>query len=178
MDPAIHLGLRTLLALLFGAAAFHKLRDVRGFREALAAYGLLFAWLVRPAALLLPVVEASVAAALMLPGARVAGPVGAAALLLLYALAMAVNLARGRYDLDCGCAGPAARRPISGWLVARNVGLAALALLALAPVRLRTLGWLDAVTIIAALATCAALHAAVDELLSHAPAIARARGEV
>ena len=177
MDPAIDLTLRVPLALLFGVAASHKLRDVEAFRGTLEAYGLLFGWLVWPAAVLLPVVEASVAGALMLPGARVAGLVGAAALLVVYALAMGVNLARGRYDLDCGCAGPAARRPISGWLVARNAGLAALALLALAPVRPRTLGWLDAVTIVAALATCAALYAAVDELLAHAPAIARARGE-
>ena len=46
-------------------------------------------------------------------------------LLALYAGAMAVNLARGRRDLDCGCAGPGVRRPVGEGLLIRNGALIA-----------------------------------------------------
>jgi len=38
-------------------------------------------------------------------------------LLALYTLAVVVNLARGRREIDCGCFGPAARQPLSAALV-------------------------------------------------------------
>jgi hypothetical protein len=96
-------------------------------------------------------------------------------LLVLYAIAMAINLARGRRHIDCGCAGPAARRSISGRLVARNVILATLALVALVPVVPRQLLWIDGVTIAAATVALAACWAAMDRLLALEPGLARLR---
>ncbi len=93
-------------------------------------------------------------------------------MLLVYAAAVGVNLRRGRRHIDCGCAGPAARRPISGWLVARNVVLAAAALAGLAPVAPRGLVWVDAFTVVAATTALAACWTAADQLL----ALARPRG--
>jgi len=122
-------------------------------------------------------VEVVVAIALLAPARRAPGPVAAAAVLAVYGAAIAVNLARGRRHIDCGCVGPAVRRPISGWLVARNAALAAAALAAVAPVRPRPLVWVDALTVMGATATLAALYASVDRLLAHAPALARLRGE-
>ena len=176
MDPAIDLTVRAVLALLFLGAASHKVGDLARFRASVAAYRVLPPVLVSPTALLLVGAELTVAGALALPFTRAAGLAGAAALLVVYAAAVGVNLARGRWDLDCGCTGPAARRPISGWLVGRNAILAAFAIAGLAPVRPRPLGWVDAVTVVAAVATLAALHLAVDHLLAHEPAIARLRG--
>ena len=148
IDPAVDAALRAAFALLFLVAASHKLRDPGRFRTTLAEYRLL------------------------------PGPVAAAAVLAVYGAAIAVNLARGRRHIDCGCVGPAVRRPISGWLVARNAALAAAALAAVAPVRPRPLVWVDALTVMGATATLAALYASVDRLLAHAPALARLRGEV
>src|SRR5262249_14927936 len=74
----------------------------------------------------------------------------AAALLGLYAAAIAVNLARGRRHLDCGCTGPALRRPISGWLVLRNLVLVAIAPADLAPLATPPLGGIDRLTRVAA----------------------------
>ena len=119
-----------------------------------------------------------VAIALVASARRAPGPVAAAAVLVVYGAAIAVNLARGRRHIDCGCAGPAVRRPISGWLVARNAALAAAALAAVAPVRPRPLVWVDVLTVMGATATLAALYASVDRLLAHAPVLARLRGEV
>jgi len=167
MDPVLHLTLRVPLALLLAAAAVHKLRDPAAFRAALAAYRLVPAWCA-PAIVALEVI---VAVALCVPGP--VGPVGAAGLLLAYAGAIAVNLVRGRRDIDCGCAGPAARRPIGWALVARNLLLAVLACGGLVAVEARPLHWIDAVTVVAATLAASALYAAADHLLALAP---RARG--
>src|SRR5439155_1412646 len=103
------------------------------------------------------------------PGARVAGLLAAASLLVVYGAAIAVNLARGRWDIDCGCAGPADRRPITGWLVARNAVLAAAALAGLAPVHPRALLRVDAVTVAGATAALAACYASLDRVIAYAP---------
>ena len=176
MDPAIDTTLRAALALLFLVAAGHKLRDPGRFRTTLAEYRLLPEALASIAAALVVAVELTVAGALVAPTLRRPGLGSAAALLLVYAAAVAINLARGRRDLDCGCAGPAVRRPISGWLVARNVLLAGAALAGLAPVRARPLGWVDGVTVAGGAAVLAALYAALDRMIAHAPALARLRG--
>ncbi len=173
MDPALDLTLRATLALLFTGAAVHKLRDPRTFAATLAEYRLLPRRLAGGASALLVAAELGVATGLVV--ARRAGLGGAAALLVLYAGAIAINLARGRADIDCGCAGPATRRPISGWLVGRNLALAGMALVALAPGAQRPLVWIDGLTVLGATLAAAACWAATDRLLAHAPTIAGLR---
>lgn len=164
--------LRAGLALLFAAAAVHKLRDRTGFAAALAEYRVLPARLLHPAVWLVPALEAALALALAAPGP--VGPVSAAGLLALYGGAIALNLARGRRWLDCGCLGPSLRQPISGALVARNALLAAAALACLLPAAARALVWLDFATIAAATA-CLALvwHGAHRVLALHSRAALR-----
>jgi hypothetical protein len=173
MDPTIDVTVRGALALLFAAASVHKLRAPAFFRGTLADYRVMPAAAVPAVAWLVPAAEAAVACGLVVR--RVPGLLGAAVLLATYGLAIGVNLARGRRDLDCGCAGPAARRPISGWLVARNVTLALVALAAALPVEARALTWIDAVTVTGATVALAAVYAATDRLLAQAPAVARLR---
>src|SRR5262245_21207677 len=124
MDPAVDLALRVSLALLFATAAWHKLRAPRAFTATLAEYRLLPPALAPGAAVLVVVVELAIVVGLL--AVRRTGLAAAAVLLLVYAAAVAVNLLRGRDHIDCGC-GPAARQPISGWLVGRNLVLAAVA---------------------------------------------------
>jgi Methylamine utilisation protein MauE len=176
MDPVVDAILRGALALLLLTAAGHKLRDLGRFRATVAEYRLLPPGLVGAVAVLLAVGELTLAAALVAPALRTPALLATAGLLVLYGAAVAVNLARGRRDLDCGCAGPAVRRPISGWMVARNGLLAAVALAGTVPVHPRTLVWVDGLTVIAAIVVVAALHASVDRVLAYAPALARLRG--
>jgi Methylamine utilisation protein MauE len=175
IDPAIDATLRVALGLLFLVAAGHKLRAPARFRAALADYRLLPPALVPVAAVLVVAAELGVTAALAVPAARLAGLVDAAALLLVYAAAIGVNLARGRREIDCGCAGPALRRPLDGRLVGRNAVAAAAALAALAPVAPRALVWVDALTVAGGAAVLAAAWASVDRLLAEAPRLARLR---
>ncbi len=173
MDPVVDVTVRVALALLFLSATGHKVRDVARFRATVEDYRLLPRPLVSPGATVLVVAEGAVVAALLV--ARRWGLAGAAALLALYAGAIAVNLARGRRHLDCGCTGPAMRRPISGWLVVRNLALVAVAvaLAALAPVQPRPMVWIDPLTVVAATAAFAACWRASDHLLAAGPALAR-----
>ena len=173
MDQVIDATVRTALALLLLAAAAHKIRDPARFRSTVADYRLLPPTLVTIGAAILVLSEVAIAVALA--GARSWGLAGAAALLGLYAAAIAVNLARGRRHLDCGCTGPALRRPISGWLVLRNLVLIAIALADLAPVTPRSLIWIDRLTVVAATAAFAACWMAADHLLATAPGLAHLR---
>ena len=177
MDPVIDVTLRMALALLFFVAAGHKLQDLGRFGATLAEYRLLPARLVPLAAALVVAVEVAAAGALLVPSARAAGLVSAATLLVVYGAAVAINLARGRRHIDCGCAGPAGRRPISGALVARNAALATLALAGLVPVRPRALLWVDGLTVAGATAALAAFYAALDRMIVFAPGLARLRGD-
>jgi hypothetical protein len=162
MDPVGHLTLRAALALLFAAAALHKLRDPARFATAVAEYRLVPARSVAAFARALPVGEIAIAAAAAV-GVRAAFVV-AAALLAVYTGAIAVNLARGRRLLDCGCLGSGLRQPLGWGLVARNAGLVVAALAGLAPVASRPLVWLDAFTVVAATLAVVALWAAATRV--------------
>src|ERR1700730_1596922 len=117
IDPAIAALIIACTALLFAAAAIHKLRDLRRFEEIFAAYGLLpFASGMRLSRAV-PLLEAVVAGGLLLDGSRLAAASAGIVLLLAYAGAITVNLLRGRRDLACGCGGPDDRRPIAAWMV-------------------------------------------------------------
>jgi len=172
LDPALQLLLRAALSLLFAAAATHKLRDVASFRTALERYELLPSLWSVPAGVALIAAEVGIAAGLWLPRVAPVAALAAAALLALYAGAIGVNLARGRRDIDCGCAGPARRQPISAALVRRNGVLAAAALVSALPGAPRGLTWVDGVTVIAGVTALGCLYAAVDGLLATAPRMA------
>jgi len=88
---------------------------------------------------------------------------------------MAVNLARGRSYIDCGCAGPGRRQPLRPRLVARNLVLVGVALLAAGPVSSRAWVWMDAFTAGAGALVLLLLYAAVDGALAHAPGLAAER---
>ncbi len=117
------------LAGIFLLAAAHKTRHYLAFRGILAEYRLLPDSLVPVAAPLVIGIEAIAGLAVLTPAAiiptRVAVlPVGA--LLCLYTYAIAINLVRGRTNIDCGCGGESI--PLSNWLLVRNglmLGLAA-----------------------------------------------------
>lgn len=178
LDPAIEVVLRGGLALLFGVTAFEKFRDFGVFHAAVVGYALLPERVVGVIAVALAGCEASLGVALVTPAAwRLREPalLASAALLALYGVAIAVNLARGRRDIDCGCAGPAARQPLSGWLLVRNTLLVAMALVCLGRTGARPLVWIDALTVSGGIAMLGATWLAAHRLLAFAPAIARLR---
>jgi len=176
IDPAIGALLAGAFALLFASAALHKLLGRAAFAQVFRAYGV-----VPPAlaglAVFVPLLELTVAAALLTAAARSGAAASGVALLVTYAAAIAVNLGRGRRDLACGCGGANDARPIAAWMVWRNLALAALLALTLLPWSPRTLGAADAITIGAGTSAAALLYMSVDTLLGRVrPRAALLRG--
>ena len=175
-DPVILLVARFGLVGLFAAGCVQKLRDFDAFRDNVDHYELVPPFLLTPAALLLVLGEALIVAALLVPATVTLGGVLAVLLLGAYAVAMSVNLFRGRRGLDCGCTGPALRQPISEWLVLRNLLLAGAAWLAGssgAAVVERALGVWDYALVLVALCVTGLLYMASEQLLANAPGLQR-----
>lgn len=175
IDPVFGTTIAIGLAGLLLSAAWHKATAHADFVAALGNYRLLAPWLVKPVALMLPAVEAGLALG-WLAGPRRTVAVATATLLLGYASAMAVNLRRGRRQIDCGCTlGGAAggEQPLSGWFVARNVVLAALAGIAALPDSGRALDGPDAVTLAGATLAAVLLYAGASQLIRNAALGAR-----
>ncbi|MCS5637488.1 MAG: DoxX family membrane protein [Myxococcota bacterium] len=168
LDPVLLLMARLGLATLFLAGAVHKLRNLEGFAETVRDYRILPPSLSRQSALGLATAEAGVAVCLLLPGLDPLGSAGTALLLALYSGAIGLNLARGRRHIDCGCMGFGRGQSISGWLLARNGCLVALAFLLLVPAVPRAMGWVDLFSISAGLAMTALLWLAAHGLSSAA----------
>ncbi len=133
MTHALAIAACWALAGILLSAAAHKLRNFLAFRGILAQYRLLPDGLLGSAAPLVIAAEFATGLALLAPAALLPASVAAAmaALLLsLYTGAIALNLARGRRAIDCGCGGQFT--PLSLWLVARNGVLLGLAWVAAA----------------------------------------------
>lgn len=161
-----------VLALVFARSAAHKLTEFSFFSATLGEYRLLPRVLVGPTAIALTVAEALAIVFLIIPDTRAAGAMLAGVLLSLYAMAMTINLRRGRSRIDCGCGGSG--QMISWPLAARNSVLAALA----AFVSLHT-GSFDAIpagtlVVFAGVLLCWLLLAIFDQIIgnrSHAQAM-------
>ena len=181
LDPALEQLLRGALALLLGAGAVDKARDRIAFRIAIEGYELLPARASGVAALAFTVAEGALAAGLLVPvalGIRPLAEVGAAALFGSYGVAIAINLARGRREIECGCGGAAAHVPLSGWLLARNAILIAMALACLGGASARALGWVDALSIAGGIGVLALVWTAVHGLLAYAAELGRMQEDV
>lgn len=169
MDPVIAHVCRGVLALVFLFAAAHKLRAPRDFLATLRGYGLVPESIAPALAVLVAGAELFAGAGLLVPATQRAGALAAIGLLGVYGASIAINLGRGRRDIDCGCGGPSARQPLSGWLVLRNACLAALGIAALLPSSGRPLELLDGFTIAAAVGVLYLQYLASNLLLASAP---------
>ena len=145
LDPLTVLIMSGVLIAVFVRALWHKLSEFAMFKALLADYEMLPASLVSPVSLILVLAEAAVVIGLVIPMTRQAAAIGALVLLAVYGLAIAVNLRRGRYTIDCGCGGSG--QGLSWFLVARNVILVAIAGLALASPAARDISLIDAIVL-------------------------------
>jgi len=168
VDPAITSLIAYAMATIFAASAAMKLRDVELFESSVANYQIVARWLEKPLAYAIPIAEASCAAALIFPRTRTGAASALILILAMFTGAIAINLARGRTNIDCGCFGPALRQQLSGWLVARNDLMMALIAIATIHPASRTMTWLDLTTIALGAATMVVLYASANIALANA----------
>lgn len=124
-DPLVTTFLRSFLALLFVGAALSKLRHQDEFMGVVRNFRLMPEMLAAPFAAVLPWVELAVAAGLLVDPVLPYAAAAASGLLVLFAVAMGINVARGRKAIDCGCFRTGYKQSLSWALVLRNVALAA-----------------------------------------------------
>ncbi len=169
LDPILIWLLRSSLAALFAFSAIHKLRDMRGFEQALRGYRIIPESAASLAALSFSIVEFCLALLLLIPAWAPLAGMGGAALLSIYSLAISTNLARGRHDIDCGCLGPGHGLPLSNWLLVRNGLLILAAIIASFSPAPRALSWIDGVSGVGGLVTLALLFLAANQLAANGP---------
>lgn len=165
IDPLLPLVISTSLALLFFMAARHKLSDNRRFEAQLAAYRLLPDSVLGVSAKVLPWLEMSLVFMLLIPITRPFAASVAAALLVIYALAMAVNIRRGRSEIDCGCGDKP--QSLSVMLLIRNAVLASGALLLVIPVIERSITTIDLIFVALFTAVLAMAYLMVEQLVNN-----------
>jgi len=164
LDPAAGVVISVSALLLFGAASVAKWRMPDRFVQTVRAYDVVPQWLATAAAWLLLAAEPWVVLGTVFEATRRAALASAALLLLLYAAAIALNLQRGRRNLDCGCSGSGQRYPISSWMVWRNLAGAATFAVGTLPWSDRHLLLVDFLTVGAATVLVALLYRGSDQL--------------
>lgn len=168
IDPTVSVLIALAFAALFASAAAMKLRATAIFTATLADYRLVPRAFLPVTSVLVIVVELAVVIGLIGPTTRVMSAALGSGVMLLYGAAIAINLARGRHTIDCGCS--LQRRPIGRWMVVRNLLFAAaLSVPAAVPVAPRAFGAGDVATISAGLLVLALLYASLDLLLGRSP---------
>jgi hypothetical protein len=144
-DPMILAFSQAILMLVFLAGAWSKLRARETFEGVVYNYRLLPEFAVRPASYLLPLAELAVGLGVVYTPTRPYAAVGAVLLLAVFNIAIGINLARGRREIDCGCFSSVLKQRLSGGLIVRNTALMGLAVWLAwgAPQTLSGMGWLD-----------------------------------
>ena len=175
IDPLLSRTIAVSFALLLLLSAWHKVAARDSFTVALADYRLLPAALLPLAVALIAGLEAGLGVA-WLAGYQ-PGTVASltAVLLATYAAAIAINLWRGRVHISCGCGfggASAEHQPLSWWLVARNLLLGAVAVVATVPATSRDLGPYDWLTMALALVAAGVLYSGASQLLRNGAALA------
>ncbi len=175
LDPLIVKAISIGLGLMFLLAAYHKLSNGADFRVTLLEYQLLPHWLAMPASRIIPVFEILLGGSWLLPlTSQSTTAIASAGLLGAYALAIAINLYRGRVHFDCGCSfgGKGDNEQfLSSGLVGRNLVLIAASLITLLPASTRSFAFGDYATLIAVLLAAVLLFAAANQLIANRAAI-------
>jgi len=164
IDPAISLTLRGSFALLFALAGIEKYHDRAIFQFQLEQYQLIPKTLIPMAASAIIFAEITTAIALLFFNPD-PGVILGSLLLLAYAIAILINLIRGRTWMDCGCMGSGGEG-LSYWLVIRNLAMFAALLIVLLPTTGRAIVWLDYVSLLFAIASFSLAYVIINSLLA------------
>jgi Methylamine utilisation protein MauE len=114
----------TISADVLVIAGLLKIGNLSSFGKQITSYEIMPSGLARLSGYIIPPIEVGIGISLLfLP--KIA--IGAACLFISFALAVGVNLLRGRSQLRCSCFGPSGKHTISLTHVVGNVGLSLLA---------------------------------------------------
>ena len=165
MDALVTTTCALVTSFVFVTAALHKWQNSREFSETLRAYRLLPDSVLAPMGRMFPFLEGLVGIGVLVPASTAPAGQAAALLLTLYAGAMAINLVRGRRDIDCGCGPTSQHQRLSGWLLVRNAILAGIALVAAGGAGDGGMNWFEWLVTLMAAASCCLVYLIGNQLL-------------
>lgn len=172
-DPVAIIFCQLSLAVIFGLGAWGKFRELEEFTGIVRNYRLLPESAIRPVAYLMPVLEAMIAVTLLLGTVQPYPAMGAFVLLGIFAVAMGINILRGRRYIDCGCFKTKLKQRLSWWLVVRNGVLMAMSAVLVVTAgsagMTRPIGLLDVYTGTMATIVVVLFYVVLGHVLSEAP---------
>lgn len=165
VDPLFVLVVRAGIAVLFMASALHKLWDWRRIGAVIAGYRIFPSGTSQLVGAIVVSFELAIAVGSLI---TVLALHAAAALLTAYAAVIAFNIVRGNDRIDCGCLGFGARVPRLKWImVGRNCVIGGLVeLVAVLDTTIRSLSWIDFLSLGGALLGLALLYAAFETAIA------------
>lgn len=163
-DPTVAMFASLFVALILAAAAIPKLKNKDEFLGVVANYKLLPNFLVAPFAEMLPWIELVSAIALLIPSVHVIGASVASALFILFSIAIAINVGRGRTHIDCGCVRrPTSMSRIGMFHVLRALALAGLSLyVVVTPVEISSINLESVLTAVASAIMLSLIYLGAD----------------
>lgn len=117
--------------------------------------------------------ELTVIVLILLPSARLTGLISAIALLLLYTVAIGINLYRGRTEIECGCGSSASTQNISAWSLLRNGLVVVLVAIAAISTDGRSLNIVDGLNLVLASTVAIVLFSSGDQLIGNSSNLRR-----
>jgi len=154
----------TFLVLLITRALFHKAADIVRFTGFLSSYRVMPQASLKAFTYGLIFVEALTVVMILVSHFTQIGAAFAIGILLTYAAAIALNVYRGNFEIECGCGGPAMY--LSYGLVWRNIAIATMALPLLLIAR-QPIAFTDTAVAVVSGAVLYLLYVAVEQLIAN-----------
>ena len=167
MDPIVTYLITICLSVLFASAATHKVLNRALFAGQLSAYRLVPPALVGVGVFLLPLLEFSLATALLIPFMSKLALGGSSFLLVFYGMVMLSAIMRGHSSIDCGCSGADGATSISYWHIIRNFLLGLIAVVGALPIKERLFTPYDWVFMLLMAMTFIAFYQTGNQLLAN-----------
>lgn len=114
---------RVILSWVFLSAAYGKIKNLEYFENIVKNYKIIPKVLYKPFTHLLPWLELIIGLMILIGWYTQVAMIVYAVLLLVFLLAMGINLARGRANMDCGCSGGRHSQSIGYKSIIRNLSL-------------------------------------------------------
>lgn len=175
IDPVLARACGAALAVILIVGAWQKLRDMAVFEASVELYRLLPETLVPVFARLFPVLEAMAGVALLFDVSRGFGLVLGLLVLGCATAGVAINVARGHTEIDCGCGGAEGHTRLSWLLVVRNTVLIVLLVAGAQTGSDRGLVWIDYLSVAGGTLMLLTLYEAANQLLANHPHLAQMR---
>lgn len=172
LDPVVARAVSATLSVILLTSAWQKLRDPSLFQANIENYRLLPEGLTWAAAILLPLWELAAGVSLLFGSTRTVAALLTIGLLLLVTAAVALNLLRGRTEIDCGCGslgGHVGDQTLSWGLTIRNAALAVAALATLREDSARALFWIDYLSVVGGTLGLLGLYVTANQLMANQP---------